>query len=142
MTKEMCPTHWVDVLAHALLYYGLGIKNKLRKKLLFGWAIVFNCNEILFGGNNCNVIVFEWFELFKKGTNWPLLQKGSSCVTFLVSKNESSIGMTSYAHYIADGTLQYVILACSFFRGSHTWFATAEEFEKVLTLLPRTCLVT
>ena len=34
MTKEMHPAHRVDVLAHALLYYGLGIKNKLRNKLL------------------------------------------------------------------------------------------------------------
>ena len=34
MTKEIRPAHRVNVLAHALLYYGLGIKNKLRKKLL------------------------------------------------------------------------------------------------------------
>jgi len=40
-----------------------------------------------------------------------------------------------YAHYIADGTLQSVILPCSCSRGSHTGFATAEEFEKVSVTL-------
>jgi len=37
-----------------------------------------------------------------------------------------------YAHYIADRTLQSVILACSCFRGSYSGFTTAEDFEKVL----------
>ncbi len=31
MTKEMRPAHRVDILTHALLYYGLGVKYKLRK---------------------------------------------------------------------------------------------------------------
>lgn len=34
MTKEMRPSHRVDVLAHALLYYGQMTKQKLRKCLL------------------------------------------------------------------------------------------------------------
>ncbi len=35
MTKEMRPAHRVDVLTHALLYYGLRVKYKLRKKISF-----------------------------------------------------------------------------------------------------------
>ena len=29
MTKEMCPSHHIDVLSHALLYYGYKSKKKL-----------------------------------------------------------------------------------------------------------------
>ena len=43
----------------------------------------------------------------------------------------SCFGMT--AHYIADGTQHSAMLACSRFRGSHTGFAIAKEFEKVLS---------
>jgi len=38
-----------------------------------------------------------------------------------------------YANYIADRILQSVILAFSCFCRCHTWFATAEEFEKGLS---------
>ena len=31
MTKEMRPSHRIDVLSHALLYYGYKSKKKLRK---------------------------------------------------------------------------------------------------------------
>lgn len=32
MTKEMCPAHRIDILSHALLYYGRSTKQKLRKQ--------------------------------------------------------------------------------------------------------------
>ena len=34
MTKEMHPSHRVDILTHALLFYGHGSKHKLRKVLI------------------------------------------------------------------------------------------------------------
>ena len=43
MTKEMRPSHRVDILSHALLYYGTKTKQKLRKWLLVirigGWNL-------------------------------------------------------------------------------------------------------
>ncbi len=35
MTKEMCPSHCTDVLAHALLYYGYMTKKKLGVLVLY-----------------------------------------------------------------------------------------------------------
>ena len=32
MTKEMCPAHRIDILTHALLYYGCRSKQKLCEK--------------------------------------------------------------------------------------------------------------
>ena len=35
MTKEMRPSHRVDILAHALVYYGMQTKNKLGLQFCF-----------------------------------------------------------------------------------------------------------
>jgi len=41
MTKEMRPAHRVDVLSHALLYYGFKTKQKLGKEEFF-----YVCNHV------------------------------------------------------------------------------------------------
>ena len=39
MTKEMRPSHCIDVLSHALLYYASMTKKNLRKMLLVSYYI-------------------------------------------------------------------------------------------------------
>ena len=62
MTKEMRPSHRVDVLSHALMYYGLKTKQKLRKLYHLATSIIYTIfhHDTMHVNTSATLLVLRW----------------------------------------------------------------------------------